>query len=130
MYGLIMREIGWVRETEQGAMPVFPPDKVARDLLIHPRSTFARVNSVITAPAFGRDGDLLLTPGLHVRDRLWLESDSSLQLGEVPGHPTAEDVAAARALFFDDLLVDFPFDGPSDRAHALAALLLPFLHRM
>jgi DNA primase catalytic core len=130
MYGLIMREIDWVRDSEQGAVPVFPPDKVARDVLIHPRSTFARVNSVITAPAFGRDGDLLRTPGLHVRDRLWLEPDPSLQLPAVPAHPTPEDVAAARALFFDDLLVDFPFDGPSDRAHALAALLLPFLQRM
>lgn len=129
-YGLIMREIDWVRDTEQGTTPIYPPDKIARDLLIHSRSTFPRVNSVITAPAFGRDGSLLLTAGLHVRDRLWLEPDPSLQLPEVPGHPTPEDVATARALFFDDLLVDFPFDGPSDRAHALAALLLPFAQRM
>lgn len=130
MYGLIMREIDWVRDTEQGAMPVYPPDKIARDLLIHPRSTFPRVNSVITAPTFGRGGELLLTAGLHVRDRLWLERDPSLQLPDVPGHPSPKDVASARALFFDDLLVDFPFDGPSDRAHALGALLLPFMQRM
>lgn len=130
MYGLIMREIDWVRVIDQGSTPVYPPDKIARDLLIHPGSTFPRVNSVITTPTFGRDGGLLVTPGLHVRDRLWLESDPSLELPEVPGHPTLEQVAAARSLFFDDLLVDFPFADPSDRAHALAALLLPFLQRM
>lgn len=130
VYGVIMREIDWVRETQMGTPPVYPPDKVARDLHIHPRSTFPRVNSVITTPVFGHEGDLLVTPGLHVRDRVWLDPDPSLQLENIPGHPTPEDIATARSLFFDNLLVDFRFDQPADRTHALAALLLPFLRRM
>jgi len=41
-----------------------------------------------------------------------------------------EQVARARALLVDELLVDFPFVKESDRAHAVAAILLPFLRRM
>src|SRR6185503_8574201 len=48
----------------------------------------------------------------------------------VPETPTAEDVRAARALLLDDLLVDFPFAAQSDRAHAVATLVLPFVRRM
>ena len=44
--------------------------------------------------------------------------------------PTARQVDAARELLLDDLLVDFPFATESDRAHAIAALLLPFVRRM
>jgi hypothetical protein len=39
-------------------------------------------------------------------------------------------VAQAKSLFVDDLFVDFPFASESDRAHAMAALLLPFARRM
>lgn len=48
----------------------------------------------------------------------------------VPASPTDDDVARARALFFDELLVDFPFVDASDKAHMLAALLLPFARRL
>jgi len=48
----------------------------------------------------------------------------------VPIRPAAEDLAAARSLLLEDLLVDFPFTADSDRAHAVAAILLPFARRM
>ena len=49
---------------------------------------------------------------------------------EVPADPTPEQIAQARALLVDELLVDFPFVKDSDRAHAVAAILLPFLQRI
>jgi len=51
-------------------------------------------------------------------------------IGNHPDEPTAEDITAARALLIDDLLVDFPFVDDSDRAHAIAAIILPFIRRM
>src|ERR1035441_9715031 len=56
--------------------------------------------------------------------------DNSLDIPDVPADPTREQVARARALLVDELLVDFPFVRDSDRAHAVAAILLPFLRRM
>ncbi len=130
MYGFMMREINWVKETENGPVPATPPDKVAKDLIVFPPPAIPRVNKVITTPMFNRDGDLVIEPGLHARDQLWHDQDPSLQIGEIPGHPTAEDIAAARSLFLNEMLVDFKFESQSDRAHALAALLLPFMQRM
>lgn len=130
MFGYLLREADWVKETEEGTYPVFPPKDVPRDLLAYPPPSVPEVESVITTPVFGRDGALLLSPGVHVADRLWLEADPSLNVGEIPESPTPEDVARARSLFFDDLFVDFPFAAPSDRAHILAAVLLPFVRRM
>jgi hypothetical protein len=71
-----------------------------------------------------------MNEGYHQDDRLWLTSDDSLKLEALPDEPTAEDIAAARTLLIDDLLVDFPFVDESDRAHAIAAMLLPFVRRM
>ena len=130
MHGMLMREVDWVKVTEQGTLPVPPPKEVAIDILALPPSSIPELESVITTPTFGSNGRLLRAPGLHASDLLWLEPDPSLQLAEVPDHPTPQDIAAARSLFFDDLLVDFPFVSPSDRAHALAALLLPFVRRL
>jgi hypothetical protein len=45
----------------------------------------------------------------------------------VPEQPSAVDIAKARSLFLDDLYVDFPFADEASRAHALAAMLLPFV---
>lgn len=130
LYGMLNREADWVVQTEEGLGETFPPREVARDLHTFPPRSFPRVDSVITTPVFGRDGELLTQPGLHAKDRLWLEADPSLRLEPVPDNPTPEQVAAARSFFLDDLFVDFPFASESDKAHALAALLLPFTRRM
>ena len=49
-----------------------------------------------------------------------------LNLPEIPDQPNYEDVARARHLLVDDLLVDFPFVSDADWAHAVVALLLAF----
>jgi DNA primase catalytic core len=130
MYGVLLREADWIHETEEGKHAVNPPKDVSRDLLTYTPPGIPAAESVLTTPVFGQDGQLLVAPGLHTNDRLWLDADPSLDIGEVPENPTPEQITAARSLLFDDLLVDFPFATESDRAHALAAMLLPFMRRM
>ena len=48
----------------------------------------------------------------------------------IPTRPTPAEIAAARALICEDLLGDFPFVSPAERAHAVALLLLGFLRGM
>jgi hypothetical protein len=50
--------------------------------------------------------------------------------GVIPEQPTPEQLQAAKKLLLDELLGDFPFASSADLAHALAALLLPFVRRM
>lgn len=57
--------------------------------------------------------------------RLALYTD--LPLDDLPWPPSDSDVKNALSLFYDDLLVDFPFKSQMDRAHAMAAFLLPFV---
>ena len=96
----------------------------ARDMLVNPDPGLPPLDSVVRTPTFGKDATLITAPGYHRADALWMFRDDSLTLPEVPTAPTCEQVAHARALLVDELLVDFPFVRDSDRAHAVAAVLL------
>jgi hypothetical protein len=49
-----------------------------------------------------------------------------LVIPDVPEKPGKDDIKRAKETLFDDVLVDFPFAKQSDRAHAMALILLPF----
>lgn len=84
---------------------------------------------VVTAPVLGRDGSVVTTPGYHAGSRVWYEPSPGFVLPPLPDVPSDADVAAALALV-DDMLSEFPFATPSDRAHAIALFLLPFLRAL
>ena len=131
MFGLLVRDADWVRKDTDGVIfPDRPPKDIARDLVRFPPSQFPEVDSVITTPVFGSNGTLITEPGLHADEHLWHARDHSLRLPEVPEHPTRDDVVRARDMFLAELFVDFPFASDADRAHMLAAILLPFVRRM
>ncbi len=85
---------------------------------------------MLTTPVFGRSGALLFDRGYHGDDACWLEPSASLDLEPIAEAPSAEEVAEARRMLLDDLMVDFPFATDADRATALAMLLLPFARRL
>ncbi len=131
MIGVLTRHADFVNVDEEGARrPTFPPKEAARHLLSFPSRGLPRIDSVITTPVFGRQGTLIVEPGFHAEERLWLQPDPGLHIPEVPPAPTPADLAHARSLFLDDLFVDFPLVDQADRAHAMAATLLPFVRRV
>jgi hypothetical protein len=130
VFGLLARTADWHRASEDVDVETSPPRDAARDMLAYPDLHLPMLEGVISTPVFGRQGELISTDGYHRDDRLWLSPDPNVQLGTIPDEPTAEDIAGARALLIDDLLVDFPFVGESDRAHAIAAMVLPFIRRL
>ena len=130
VYGMLARSANWHKVTEEAVLAAPPSRDTARDMLVNPDFTLPPLESVVRTPAFGKDAVLISKPGYHRDDALWLFADPSLDVGEVPIHPSKEQIARARALLVDELLVDFPFVRDSDRAHAVAAILLPFMERM
>ena len=84
---------------------------------------------IVNTPVFGRNGTLLTAPGYHPDARLLYVPAPGFEVRRSP-RPTPADVAAARALICDELLGDFPFVSPAERAHAVALLLLGFLRGM
>ncbi|MBI5545156.1 MAG: hypothetical protein HY901_14800, partial [Deltaproteobacteria bacterium] len=128
-YGYLARIADWMKVTEDAVTNVSPVRDVARDMLAYPHSGLPALEAVVAAPVFDREGALVMARGYHAGARLWYEPEG-FTVAPVPERPSEADVVAARTLLLDDLLVDFPFAADSDRAHALGALILPFVRRM
>jgi 5S rRNA maturation endonuclease (ribonuclease M5) len=130
VFGMLARVADWVRVTDEACVDTSPVKDVARDMLAYPDENLPPLDSVATAPLFGASGDLVTAPGYHRAERLWFMPEKDLGNLDVPESPTPQDIEEARSLLTDELLVDFPFVDESDRAHVLAAMILPFVRRM
>ena len=130
VFGLLTRVADWYRATEKANVDALPLKEAARDMLAYLDPRLPQLHAVIRTPVFGRDGSLIATPGYHHKDQVWMDADSTLRLEQVSSTPTPEEIRTARDFLCDEMLVDFPFTDLSDRAHAVAAILLPFVRRM
>jgi putative DNA primase/helicase len=88
------------------------------------------VQQVVTAPVFAPDGTLETEPGYIASARVWFEPIDGMVLPPVPERPAREQVDAAVRLLLAGYLGDFPLRAPSDWAHVLALMLLPFVRTM
>ncbi|MHB1843249.1 MAG: hypothetical protein ACYCWW_00260 [Deltaproteobacteria bacterium] len=127
-YGELSRAADWVKATPRGLVDVFPSKDAARVMRAVPDGRVPLLDDVVCAPVFGSAGQVLWAAGYHASDRLWHHVVA--EVPAPPAHPSPEDVAKARRLIEHELLGDFPLGHPSDRANALAALLLPFARRL
>lgn len=130
IYALITRVADWKRITKEGKADAMPVKDVAADMLVALGPGLPLLDGVVVTPVFGRGGQLIQAHGYHPGERLWHEPDPALSVPPIAEHPGLGEIAAARSLLLDELLVDFPMAAPSDRAHILAALLLPFVRRL
>lgn len=103
-----------------------PPMAVVYDMLEYPDLPLPAVDRIVRAPAYAADGRLQLTADYHAAGRIIVWLEPGLEIPDVPGAPSIEDLAVAVATV-DDLLHDFPLCVPADRAHAFALFLLPFV---
>lgn len=109
---------GWVEEDME-----HPPDFVAADMHAAPIDRLPVLDGLVFAPVYDATGKLLASPGYHASGRLSYETPAPFRRMDL----TPDQ---ARDIVLDEWLGDFPFALPSDRAHAIAMLLLPFVRRM
>jgi CHC2 zinc finger len=128
--GLLARSADWIRTKGDRILNVKPVKEAADELITTPHSDLPKLDAVIHTPVFDNMWRLISEPGFHPEARLWFHLEADAARYNIPAEPTEEDVQAGLSLILDDLLVDFPFIADSDRAHAVAALLLPFARRM
>jgi hypothetical protein len=107
-----------------------PPLDVVRDVLARPNPPLAVLAQVVSVPVFGPDGEWQTEPGYQAASRTFHAPARECHIPAVAEQPSAAEVARARALLLDDVLGDFPFVGEAERAHALAAIVLPFVRPM
>jgi hypothetical protein len=130
LYGLLIRAADWINEKRRA---VKPTRDIAKDMLATPHPNVAPLEAIVTAPVFTQSGDLIVTPGYHKKAALFLDPEALQGMDEalqIPTVPTPSDLASARTLILDELLGDFPFVAEADAAHAVGALLMPFVRRM
>ena len=133
--GLMARAATWTRvintskgEKEEAAPP--PMDAV-KDLMAIPGwDGIPIIDSVTECPVFGQDGALVGAPGYHPGARLWYAPAAGLDVLLVSDKPSQAEIDEARDLLLVDLIGDFPFKDEASKAHALAAVILPFVRRM
>jgi len=130
LFGRLARVADWVKEFEAGVKHSLPPKDVVRDMLVYPDRSLPTLDTIVTVPVFSRSGKLLATPGYHQDEGVILDPDPDLHLEDIPEHPRPEQVAEAVLLIKDGLLRDFPFVADSDRAGAMAMVILPFARRL
>ena len=128
--GHLAQTMLWLRRKDGTLVPVQPPAAVIKLLMARKEwPGIPGLRDIVQAPIFTRDGDIIAVPGYHPAARLWYAPTSPLDI-RVPEKPTEGEVHHARELILDDLLGDFRFDGEASRAHAVAAILLPFVREL
>lgn len=131
MFGVLARVSEWHRAVGDGrVVSASPPKDVARDMLAFPHEDLPRLESVVVAPVFSAAGNVIRRRGYHRREALWYEPPEGFRVGKVSSEPTLAEIEEAKALLLEEALIDFPFAADSDKAHALAALILPFARRL
>lgn len=130
--GYLARVATWVHAGQNGDLDRPPPKEIVEDLLGNADifTDIPILRQIVHCPLFAADGTLHATPGYSSATKCWYEPRGSFVVDELPHTPDDEDVRRATTLLLQDYLVDFPFESPADRAHALALLLLPFIRLM
>jgi RepB DNA-primase from phage plasmid len=121
----LARSATWIIKKGESVKPVAPPEVVCEDLLATPDPPLPRLRRIVEMPVLGRDGAVIAGPGYDAASGVYVAQAPDLGVFAVPATPTAEHLAVASAVI-GELLVDFPFAGPADRAGAVALLLTPF----
>jgi putative DNA primase/helicase len=126
----VARSARWYQRTKsERRVPAPPPEIVVRDMLAHPDPPLPGLVQMVEAPFFTADGRLVVEPGYHAASRTYYAPGGGLGLAPVPEAPSELEVAHARDLI-GELLCDFPFTNEAEQAHAIAALVQPFVRGM
>lgn len=109
--------------------PVRPPVEIVRDILATPNMLLPILSAIVQVPVFAPDGTVHAMPGYNAATEAYYMPPRNFTLPAVPDVPTVDDLARARSLILDELLVDFPFVNDAERAHTVGLLILPFVRR-
>lgn len=91
---------------------------------------FAPLDRISHAPFVREDGTVVTEPGYDEQTRTMLIPDPVFDGLEVPEHPSAEEITAARELLLTEWLGDFPFESDVDRANVMALIITPAIRGM
>ncbi len=129
---LLNRAATWVTTTKRGPRAARLPLDVVRDMIALPHHDVPVLEGVVHLPLVQGDGSVSESQGYDPSTHLYQAVSQEVQAVASGGsdNPRSSELAQALTLLREDLLGDFPFARESDRAHALAALLLPAVRHL
>ena len=122
---LMARIATWHMSRGKRAVPAYPPIAVIRDLLAQADPPVAILERIVMVPILGGDGSVHAVSGYVEPARTVIDLAPSLEIQPVSAQPVEQERSSARNMLLE-AIADFPFEGPADRAHALAALIQTF----
>lgn len=131
---VLCRAARWYKRMEKADSvkdcPAMPSKDIVQDMLAAPEIPLPPLRQVVESPVFASNGGLKTTPGYN-RDCLsYYAPAKGFRVPAVSHDPSDEDIDEARSLICDELLVDFPFVGEAEKAHAVALTLQPFARNL
>jgi putative DNA primase/helicase len=111
---------------QRGNQRTTPAERLFKNMLSGPTVLLPELRGAISIPVFGPNGTLQDTPGYLEDTKLYYAPPKDFEV-MCPDPAVREE---AREYLLSEILSDFPFDGPASRAHAVGALLLPFVRSM
>lgn len=117
-----------IRHTQNGAehVPTMPPLPMLRAVLSAAEWPRVRpLRGVVTAPVIRADGTILQTEGYDPASGYYYAP--VLPVPPIPDNPSPTDIATAKNLLLDTVLVDFPWANDASRTNYVALLVTPLL---
>lgn len=114
---------------QYGEGPATPPAELLSSVTVAPAFELPSLRRLVTVPVFAADGRLLSKPGYDAAAGIYYAPAAWVAGLEVPENPTESEFTAAMEVIID-VLADFPFASPTDRAHAWALMLLPLVREL
>jgi hypothetical protein len=125
--GYLDRLTDFVSISDDGEKPARPPADVVADMMAARELPLPALQGIVQSPVLAPPGILATESGYQPETRFYLNLEKGLVIPLVPESPDRLMVGQAVSLLLDDLLLDFPLLAQADWAHAVAALLLPFV---
>ncbi len=126
--GRLARVANYIRTTEKGETKVIPPDWLVKDVGQLPHWPFPSLEAVVEAPIMRPAGTIFDTRGYDPKTRLYYRPGEGLDVGAIPGTPTAADTKAAISLL-DEAVGEFPYEDEASAANTLALMLTPLVRQ-
>jgi hypothetical protein len=122
----LARAADFYTKKHEGEHPALPPMHLVKDMLADPEPPLPYLARIVEHPIFSPDGTLHLEPGYMPETQCYLVHTTSLKIPKISNNPSASEIESAKNLIFE-MIGDFPFVGNSERSHAVALCIQPFV---
>ena len=131
LLGELERSADFYKVTKKGRADAWPAPALAEAILSRPQAEwgFPGLDGVVTGPVLRKDWSLVIEPGYDSGLCLYYAPQGGLQMPPIPEKPTPEQCHDAAAVI-DDVIGEFPWVGPADRANYMALLLTPVVRHV